>query len=114
MEHYARFDAELFRKGLQGLAVLVAFAPANIRMCRSGHDVESILVLLENAGHGTDDVLDPLVGRQQPERENHIFAFRSDRSLIKIRIHEMKVGNAVRDEVNLRGRYVIDVLQELL
>ena len=60
-----------------------------------------------------EHVLDALVRREQPERQQHQPALHAELVLVVIRIDERHVGNAVRDEIDLGRRRLVDLLQHL-
>ena len=57
-------------------------------------------------------MLDALVGRKQPERKRHQPAANAELILVLIGIDERRVGDAVRDQVDLGLRHAVDSPQE--
>src|ERR1019366_1732499 len=99
VEDHIPFYAKLSREGLSLQPILVAFAPANMRMSCPGDYVNRLRMFGNDAWQRFDHVFDPLVGREQSEGEQHCLTFGSRGILVEVRIAKGQVRNAVRDEI---------------
>ena len=76
------------------------------------HDVNDVWKFADDVRQRAQGVFDALVRREQPEREQDLFARDAELVLEIIRVGEGHVGDAVRDEVNLVFRRMINVAQK--
>ena len=84
-----------------GLAVLLL----DVRVRRPEHDVDHLGMGRDDGRQGLDDVLDPLVRRQQAEGEQHLVAFDAEAMLALARGGHLR--NAVRNDVDLRRGHAV-------
>src|SRR5271165_3064349 len=113
MEDDLRFHSDFLRQSLQTGSVPVPFATQDVRMGRARNNVNHILVFRQNLRQRLNYVFDSLVRREQAEGDEYRFPFHSEAVFVEIRIQERKVGNAVRNHVDLAARHLIDFLQKL-
>ena len=111
-KHDVLLHAEVFRQPLQAQAVSLAFVAQQIRMRLAQHDINDVGKFPDDVRQRPQRIFDALVRRQQPEREQHLFARHAEFVLEIIRVGERHVGNAVRDEINLCRRRLINVAQK--
>jgi hypothetical protein len=110
VEDHVRSDAEPLRARFQLQPVALAVALPHVGMRGSEHDVDRVGVPLEDRRQRVDHVLDALVGREQPEGEDHVLA--ADAELVLAAARGRHVRNAVRDPVDLPLRYAVDLAQQ--
>ena len=89
------FEAETV--GLTALAQLV-------RMRGAQDDINNVREFRQNLRQSVQHMLNSLVRRKQPEREQHNPSFHAKLVLVIIRIDKRYVGNAMRDEIDLGRR----------
>ncbi len=111
-EHDVLLHAEIFGQPLQAQAVSLALVAQQIRMRLAQHDVNDVGKFADDVRQCAQRKLDALVRREQTEREQHLFARHAELVLEIIRVGERHVGNAVRDEIDLGRRRLIDIAQE--
>ena len=111
-EHDMLLHAEVFGQPLQAQAVGLALVAQQIRMRLAQHDVNDVGKFADDVRQRAQRVLDALVRREQAEGEQHLLARHAELVLEIIRVGERHVGNAVRDEINLGGRRLIDLEQK--
>ena len=95
---------------LEHQAVGLALPLDDVRMRRAEHDVYGVGMLGQDGRKGVDDVLDPLVGREEPEGEDERPPFHAEAVLAS---GERHVRNPVRDDVDLLRGDAVDVAEEL-
>ena len=93
--------------------VFVAFPPQYVRMRYAGNHVDHVAVARQNLRQRFDYVFHSLIRRQQPKREQNFFSFRSESVLVKTRIGERQIWDAMRNQIDLVGRNVKHFLQNL-
>ena len=81
-------------------------------MGRPQNDVDRVGVAIDDGRQGFDDVLDALARPEQPEREQNLLAFDTELVLVKTRVHERHVVDAVGDQLDLLIRNVVHVAQQ--
>ena len=111
-EHDVLLHAEVFGQPLQAQAVSLALVAQQIRMRLAQHDVNDVGKFPDDVRQRPQRILDALVRRQQSEREQHLLARHAELVLEIIRVGERHVGNAVRDEINLGRRRLINFAQK--
>ena len=99
-------DAERAHARHQTLAVSLAFAPNEVGMRRAQDDIYRIGTAFQDRRHGIDHDFDALVGREQTERQDNGSAAEAELGLRRIRFDEGRVGNSVRDDLDLLRRNV--------
>src|SRR6185369_2659345 len=104
-------NPKLSRQGLQLKPILVAFATPDVGMCSSNDHVNHFRMLGNDLWQCFDDPFNSLVRRQKSKRKQHGLAFSSRSVLVVVGISKRKVGNSVRDNVDLIFRNVEDSLQ---
>ena len=92
--------------------VALALLAHQVRVGRPQDDVDEVGELLEDRRHGPEHVLDALVGREQPERQRPRPALDAELVLVEVRVDERRVGDAVRDQVDLGLGDAVDLPQE--
>ena len=75
--------------------------PHEIGMGRAENDIDRVGTALQDRGHRVDHHFDALVGRQKSESQNDGLAAEAELDLRHVRFDERKVGNAVRDDLDL-------------
>jgi hypothetical protein len=80
-------------------------------MSGAENDVHRIGVALEDRRQRVDDVLDPFVRRQEPEREEHPLAL--DPEPVLAVAGERDIRDAVRNEVDLVVRHTVHLVEQL-
>ena len=98
------FQAETI--GLTALRQLVGMRCAQ-------DDINNVREFRQNLREGVQDILNSLVGRKQPEGEQHRPSFHAKLVLVIIGIDKRYVRNAMRNEIDLGGGRPVDVLQHL-
>ncbi len=104
-------DAEILRQPLEAEPVGLAVFPHQVRVGRAEDDVDQVGKFFDDGRDGAQHRLDPLVGREEPEGEEHVLALDAELVLIKTRIDEGDVGDAVGDEVDLLVGHAVDFPQ---
>ena len=112
-EHDVLLHAEVFGQPLQAQAVSFTLVAQQIRMRLAQHDVNDVGKFPDDVRQRAQGILDALVRRQQTEREQHLLARHAELVFEIIRVGKRHVGNAVRNEVNLVCRRLIDIAQKL-
>ena len=100
MKDHVLLHAEIHGHLLELLSVAFALFAEQMWVGGSQHHVPRGGMLLHHGGQRPDHVLDALVGREQAECEEHVFACHAEAILVEIRIDELHVGNAVGDHVD--------------
>ena len=98
-DHVLR-HAEIVGQLLELFPVAFALLTQQMRVGGSQHHVACGGMLRYHGRQRPDHVLDALVGREQAECEEHVFACHAEAILVEIRIDELHVGNAVGDHVD--------------
>ena len=105
-------DPQVPGQPLQAQPVALALLAHQVRVGRPQDDVDEVGERLEDLRHGPEHVLDALVGREQPERQRHQPALDAELLLVGVRVDERRVGDAVRDQVDLGLGDAVDLPQE--
>ena len=105
--------AEVARHPFQAEPVGFALLADEIRMRGAEDDVDDVGELADHLRQRLEGVLDPLVRREQAEREDDVLPLDAELFLRRVGIDERHVGNAVGDDVDLRRGDAVDVEQEL-
>ncbi len=79
-------------------------------MGRAEHDVNRLRMVPEDRGEGLDDVLDPLVGREKPERQDHGSGL--DAEVVFAAFGVRSGGDSVRNHVDLAGIHAVHLAQK--
>ena len=103
--------ARFLSKTLQAQPVGFAFRAHQMRMGRAKHDVDQVRILPGDLRQRPDHVLDPLARGEQPEGQQHLLALDPELILEGTRIDEGRIGNAVRDQIDLGGGGAIDLAE---
>ena len=111
MEDHGAGHAELLGPGLEHQAIGLALARHDVRVGGAQDDVDRVGMGREDGGQRVDDVLDALVGRQQPEGENHGLALDAEAVLAPAARRHLR--DAVRNQVDLPLRDAVHALQQL-
>src|SRR5665213_108739 len=82
-------------------------------MSYSTDDVDHVRIFGKYCGKRSDDVLNSLVGRQQPESKQDGLSFCAKSVFEIVRVHEWKVWYTVWNYVNFAGGNPIHIAQEL-
>ena len=82
--------------------ISLAVVLLDMRMRGADDEIDHVGVLGEDRRQGRDDILDAFVGGQQAEAEQDVFAFDAEQILMKARVDEGHIGNAVRNQIDLR------------
>ena len=85
-----------------------------VGMRRAQHHIDDIGKFRQNLRQRVEHLLDALVRREQSEGEQHEPSFHAELVLVKIRIDERNIGNAVRDEIDFGRRRLINLPQHPL
>ena len=95
-------------------AEAVGFAPrAQLVGVRGAqHDIDDVGKLRHHIRESIEHMFNPLVRRQQPERQQHLLSAHAELVLVIIRGDEWHVGNAMRDEIDLGRRRLVHLLQD--
>src|ERR1017187_124748 len=105
------FDLVLLGKKFQthpvGFAVLAQF----VRMRGAQDNINNLWKFLQNIRQRIEHAFDALVRRKQAEGEQHHLSFYAELILEVGRVDEPDVGDAVRDQVDLGCRGVVNILQ---
>ena len=112
VEDHVLLDPQVPGQPLQAQPVALALLADQVRVGRPQDDVDEVGELLEDLRHGPEHVLDALVGREQPERQRHQPALDAELVLVEVRVDERRVGDAVRDQVDLGLGDAVDLPQE--
>ena len=83
----------------------------DLRVSCAEHDVDRVRMPREDRGERVDDVLDPLVRRQEAENVK-ITCFAHHAEAILAVAGVRRDPDSVGNQIDLRGRYVMDVAQE--
>ena len=97
-EHDIFLHPEFAGEVLERMPVALAFASQEVRMRGAEDDVNHLGMLHGDARKGTDAVFDALAGREQAEGQQNRPPGHAELVLVKIRIDEGDVRNAVRDD----------------
>ena len=89
---------------LEHEAIRLAVLLLDVRMRRAEHDVDGVRVTFEDRRQRVDHVLDPLVGREQAEREDHRTCPATPSCVLAGGAVERHARDPVRDEVDLLAR----------
>src|SRR2546422_11363649 len=81
-----------------------------MRMGRTKNDVNDVRITREDCRQCVDHMLDPFVGRQQPEREKHRFPF--DAEKVPALAWTRETWNSMRDAVDLAFWHTVHTLQQ--
>ena len=106
-------DIEIAGEAFETQPVSLALVAEQVRVGLAHDDVHDVGKLPDDLRQGAQGVLDALVRRKQPERQQHLLADYPELILEVIRIGERHVRDAVGDQVDLGGRGLVDVAQEL-
>ena len=98
----AIFHADAAGHALELQAVAFAFLADEVRVGGAEHDVNESRVIADDVGQGADDIFDAFVRREQAEGEHDRTPGDFKLVLVKARIGEAGVGNAVRDDGDFR------------
>ena len=98
----AVFHADAAGHAFELQAVALAFLADEVRMGGAEHNVNEPRVVADDVGQGSDDIFDPFVRREQAEGEHDRTPGDFELVLVKARIGEAGVGNAVRDDGDFR------------
>ena len=79
----------------------------------SRDDIDNIRVPGQDCGQGSNHILNSLVGRQKAKRQQDGFTFDTEPVLVIIRVHELKVGHPVRNDIDLCVRDRVHISQKL-
>ena len=77
------------------------------------NDIDGVRAGFDDCRHGIDHGLDALARRQQTERQNDRLAAEAELGLGVMRLEKRKVGDSVRDHLDLLWRHVVDGPEEL-
>ena len=113
VEKHVLLDILFLGQPLQRPPVDFAVAPVYVRMGRAEDHVDHVRMLVQDVRQGADDVFVTLVGRKQTEAEQNRLALDVELILVIAGIDEGHIWNAVRNQVDLPGRYAIDFLKKL-
>jgi hypothetical protein len=102
VEDHLTLNPEFPGQGLQLIPVSISLARPDMRVSCACDDVDSVLVAGEDARQGLNHVLESLVGREQTEGEQYKLAPDGERIFVNLRLHKRQVGDAVRNQVDLR------------
>ena len=77
------------------------------------NDVDDIGKLRHEFRKRVEHVFDAFVRRKQSESQQHLLALHAKLVLVKIRSNKRDVGNAMRNEIDLCRRRLVNLLQDL-
>ncbi len=112
VEAHVRLDAQVLGQPLQADSVALPLLAEQVRVRRPQNDVEEVGEFLEDRRHRLEHVLDPLVRREQPERQGDELPLDPELILVEVRVDERHVGDAVGDQVDLGLRDIVNVTEE--
>ena len=113
VENDALLDLVLFGQDFQAETIGLAALRQLVGMRRAQDDINDVREFRQNLRESVQDMLNSLVGRKQPEGEQHRPSFHAKLVLVIIGIHKRDVGNAMRNEVDLGGGRPVNILQHL-
>ncbi len=105
-------DAQVLGQPLEADPIAFPLLAEEVGMRCAQHDVNEVGILLEDRRHGAEHVLDPLVRRQQAERQGDILALDVELILVELGIDKRHVGDAMGDQIDLGVGYLVDLSQE--
>ena len=105
-------DAEIACHPFEAEPIGFALLADEIRMRGAEDDVDDVGKLANDLRQRLERVLDPFVRREQAERESDVLPLDAELFLEAVRIDERHVGNAMRDDVDLRGGHAINIAVE--
>ena len=98
---------------LKAQSVKLTLMAQKIGVRLAHHDENRVRKFSDDARQRAQGVLDALVWRKEPEREQYLFARHAELIFKIIRVSKRHVGDAVRNEVYLVCRRLIDIEQNL-
>ena len=105
-------DTEFPHARHKALAVDLALIPDEMGVRRPQNDIHRVWTALQDQGHGVDHDFDALAGRKKAERQDDWLAAEAEPGLRLVRLDEGKVGNTVRNDLNLFRRNPVYVTQQ--
>ena len=106
------FDPQVTRQAFEAKAIALSLVADEAGVRGTQDDINEVRELLEDLGHRPQHVLDPLVGGEQPEGQRDEAPFDSELHLVAVRLDESRIGDAVRDQVDLGLRDAVDLQEE--
>ena len=103
-------DLVLLRENFEAEPVSFTVLAQFVRVGGPEDNIDNFGKLRQNLRQGIDYIFDALVRREQSEGKQHHLPFHSKLVLEIGRIHESHVGNAVRDEIYLGRRCLVNLL----
>ena len=94
-------DAEFPHPRRQALSVGLTLSANQIWMGRAENDIDGVRAGFDDRRHGIDHSLDAFARRQQAEREDDGLPAEPELGLGVMRLEKGKVGDSVRDHLNL-------------
>jgi hypothetical protein len=111
VEDHVILDAEPPGLRLERHAIRLALVLAHVRVRGAEHDVDRVRPRRHDARQRLDDVLDALVGRQQPESQEHRAPVDAEPPLALSAVGHVR--DAVRDHVDRGARHAMDRCEQL-
>ena len=105
-------NAQFHCQGLQRFPILLTFTPQNVRMCCSRDDIDQIRMAHQDSGSARITFSMPLFGDSKPNVNKTDWPSACELVLEVVRIHERKVRDSMRNDINLVPRNVVDLAQK--